>query len=124
SGARPMWWTREPQQPSSATTTSMPWRVRTPMVAALMAGAITGLTQPVNSATRPRRGADGGNVRRPDPANFAGSRAGANRNMAATGLSPPAANKPEHGLPPPPPPGSPPPKRISGPTPGTGAPGP
>src|SRR6516162_6705559 len=99
SGSRPIWWAREPQQPSSATTTSMPWRVRRRMAAALIAGAITGLTQPVNSATRPRRGADGGNRRRPDPANFGGSRTGANRSMAATGLSPSAANKPANGLP-------------------------
>src|SRR5215469_14274558 len=43
--------------------------------------------------------ADGGNRRRPDVANFGGSRTGANRSMAATGLSPNAANKPANGLP-------------------------
>src|SRR5712691_7726056 len=54
--SRPIWWTREPQQPSSATTTSMPWRVSSRTVAALIDGAMTGATQPVRSATRPRRG--------------------------------------------------------------------
>ena len=56
----------------SATTTSMPWRVSRRMAAALIAGAITGPTQPVSSATRPRRGPAAGNRRRPSPAKGGG----------------------------------------------------
>ena len=69
------------------------------MAAALIDGAITGPTQPSNSATRPRRGPTAGNRRRPFPSDAAGSRAGANRSMAATDLSPSAANRPANGLP-------------------------